>query len=123
MEGKGRSPNLSEADLSGAISPVTSNAVEELLWVARTVLQSPESLDMSKVHKCATTHCGAGWICFHNPVAATLEKIWGWNVAACLVCPIPEFTGLFYSSNEKMFQFLRSVDADQGAALREKYKV
>jgi hypothetical protein len=76
---------------------------------------------MNEVHACATTHCGAGWVCFHNPIAATLEKILGWNVAACIVCPIPEFTGLFYASNAKMIAFLESVDADQGAALRQKY--
>ena len=115
--------NLSGADLSGAtgVAPITESAITELLWIAETILACPESLEMESVHTCNTTHCGAGWVCFHNPIAATLEKIVGWNAAACLACPIPEFTSLFYSSNEEMLAFLKSVEDDSGQALREKY--
>jgi hypothetical protein len=55
------------------------------------------------------------------PIAATLEKILDWNAAACLACPIPEFTSLFYSSNEEMIEFLELVQVDRGAALKTKY--
>jgi hypothetical protein len=45
----------------------------------------------------------------------------GWSAAACLGIPIPEFTSLFYSDDETMLKFLRSVEADNGAALKLKY--
>jgi hypothetical protein len=76
---------------------------------------------MKDVHTCKPTHCGAGWVCYLSLIAATLEKILGWNVAACIVCPIPEFTELFYSTDEEMMAFLTSVKADRGASLRAKY--
>jgi hypothetical protein len=117
------SANLSDANLSGAIrlAPVTENAIAILLQVADRVVGQPDALKMKGIHTCDTTHCGAGWVCYLSPIAATLEKILGWNVAACIVCPIPEFTGLFYATDSEMMAFLTSVKGDRGASLRTKY--
>jgi hypothetical protein len=115
--------SLLGANLSGAIgfAPITENAIAILLQVADCVVGQPQALKMKSVHTCDTTHCGAGWVCYLSPIAATLEKILGWNVAACIVCPIPEFTGLFYAEDDEMMAFLTSVKADRGAALKTKY--
>jgi uncharacterized protein YjbI with pentapeptide repeats len=115
--------SLLGANLSGAIgfAPITENAIAILLQVADCVVGQPQALKMESIHTCDTTHCGAGWVCYLSPIAATLEKILGWNVAACIVCPIPEFTGLFYATNAEMMAFLESVKDDRGAALRAKY--
>lgn len=115
--------DLRRADLSGAIglAPVTEDAIAAILQIAGIVLADHDRLEMSEVHECETTHCGAGWVCHLLPMAGALEKILGWNAAACIAVPVPEFTGLFYSTNEKMIDFLESVQADQGAALRAKY--
>jgi hypothetical protein len=115
--------NLSEANLSGAFgfAPVTESAIAILLQVADQVVGNPAALEMSDVHNCNTTHCGAGWVCFLSPEASVLEKILGWNVTACLFCPIPEFTSLFYSSNKEMMEFLEEVRKDSGNSLKEKY--
>jgi Pentapeptide repeats (8 copies) len=115
--------NLREADLSGAFgfAPVTESAIAILLQVADQVVGKPAALKMSDVHDCNTTHCGAGWVCFLSPEASVLEKILGWNVTACLFCPIPEFTSLFYSSNKEMMEFLEGVKKDSGNSLKEKY--
>jgi hypothetical protein len=117
------SANLSDANLSGAIgiAPITENAIAILLDVADRVVGNPHALKMKYVHTCNTTHCGAGWVCHLSPIAATLEKILGWNVAACIVCPIPEFTGLFYAKDAEMMAFLESVKGDRGESLRAKY--
>jgi hypothetical protein len=50
-----------------------------------------------------------------------LEGLIGWNAAACLTVPIPEFTKLFYSSNQDMLDFAQSTLEDNGASLRAKY--
>jgi hypothetical protein len=115
--------NLSGANLSGAFgfAPVTKSAIAILLQVADQVVGKPAALKMSDVHDCNTTHCGAGWVCFLSPEASVLEKILGWNVTACLFCPIPEFTSLFYSSNKEMMEFLEGVKKDSGNSLKEKY--
>jgi hypothetical protein len=115
--------NLHGANLCGAIglAPVTLESIELILDFADRVTSSPKSLEMGSVHECETTHCGAGWICTLSPIAGALEKILGWNAAACLVCPIPEFTGLFYASNDEMMAFAKSVAADRGEALKQKY--
>jgi Pentapeptide repeats (8 copies) len=115
--------DLSGADLSGATgyALVSELAIADLLQLAAMVLADHDKLRMSTVHLCSTVHCAAGWVCTINPIARTLEKIVGWNVAACIAVPIPEFTSLFYSSNDKMIEYLRSVAADNGAALRAKY--
>jgi hypothetical protein len=115
--------NLRGADLYGAIglAPVTEPAVLLLLNFADRVTQNPETLHMKDVHYCDTTHCGAGWICTLSPVAKTLETLLGWNAAACIVCPIPEFTGLFYATDAEMMAFAQSVVDDRGAAIRAKY--
>ena len=117
--------NLSGANLSGAIglAPVTESAIDLLLQFADQVVDKPEALYMKEVHRCETAHCGAGWICTLSPIAATLEKILGWNAAACIVCPVPEFTSLFYEDDETMMEFAKSVAADRGAALRLKYNL
>jgi hypothetical protein len=118
-----RGADLSGTNLSGAIglAPVTENAIALLLQIADRVVDNPQALRMKHVHTCNTTHCGAGWVCHLSPIAATFEKILGWNVTACIVCPIPEFTGLFYSTDEEMMAFLESVKGDRGASLRTKY--
>jgi hypothetical protein len=123
-----RDADLSNVDLRGAnlsgaigIAPITENAIAILLQVADRVVGQPQALKMKGVHTCDTAHCGGGWVCYLSPIAATLEKILGWNVAACIVCPIPEFTGLFYSTDAEMMAFLTSVKADRGAALKAKY--
>jgi hypothetical protein len=72
-------------------------------------------------HACDTAHCGAGWVCILSPTAKILETLLGWNAAACIVVPIPEFTGLFYEDDATMLAFAKSVAADRGAAIREKY--
>jgi hypothetical protein len=115
--------DLRGANLSGAIgfAPVTENAIAILLQVADRVVGQPQALKMKGVHTCDTAHCGGGWVCYLSPIAATLEKILGWNVAACIVCPIPEFTGLFYAEDDEMMAFLTSVKGDRGASLRAKY--
>jgi len=110
------------AELSGAISfaPVTPASIELLIEVAGHALQEG-ALKMSDVHVCSTTHCGAGWTTHLSPNGPMLETLLGWNVAACILIPIPEFTRLFYSSKEKMSEFLESVLDDNGAALKAKY--
>jgi hypothetical protein len=93
--------------------------------VAKQVVNHPETLEMNSVHDedgdCGTTHCAAGWICTISPEAKELEQKIGWNAAACLACPVPEFTSLFYSENKEMMDFAKSVLADNGAALLAKY--
>lgn len=115
--------NLAGARLNGAIglAPVTESAVLLLLDFADRVTQDPKTLYMREVHYCDTAHCGAGWICTLSPVAKTLETILGWNAAACITCPIPEFTSLFYARDAEMLAFAQSVANDRGAAIRAKH--
>jgi hypothetical protein len=120
-----KNANLSGANLSGAklngIAPVTAESIELVLQIAKTVTTDNTKLHMGTVHRCKTTHCAAGWVCTLNPLAGALEKILGWNVAACLATPIPEFTSLFYASDEVMLAFLQTVIDDKGRALKDKY--
>lgn len=104
--------DLREADLTGTIglAPVTEYAVLLLLDVADRVTADPPE----------TAHV-ADLICNLSAVAKTLETLLGRNTAACIVCPIPEFTQLFYADRRKMLDFARSVLADRGAAIRKKY--
>jgi uncharacterized protein YjbI with pentapeptide repeats len=116
--------NLIRANLSGAIGfgIITEESINDLLEVARIVTTDESKLFMGDVHaSCGTAHCGAGWICAINPIAKTLEPILGWNMAACICCPIPEFTSLFYSSDDAMLTFLRSVLEGNGRSLKDKY--
>ena len=116
--------SLSGANLSGTIglAKVSEHAIDLLPRIADTVCADSSLLEMGKVHSdCGTAHCGAGWVCTYDATAKALEPILGWNAAACLVCPVAEFTGLFYSSNEEMLAFLEAVRADRGAALKAKY--
>jgi uncharacterized protein YjbI with pentapeptide repeats len=103
--------NLSGANLIGAIGivPVTESSIQIVKKIAEIVLSDKSMLEMSEVHKCSTTHCLAGWTCTLDATAGAIEKIIGWNAAACLAVPIPEFTRLFYSTNKKAIAFLRGV--------------
>jgi uncharacterized protein YjbI with pentapeptide repeats len=118
-----RGADLRDANLSGAIGlKIKQSHFDLLLRVASQIAESPETLEMDSVHDdCGTAHCGAGWVCTLDDTASSVESILGWNVAAVLACPVPEFTSLFYSSNDKMLEFCRSVVADQGASLKAKY--
>jgi hypothetical protein len=118
-----RGADLAGANLAGAnLAPVTESAIRLLLDFANQVAQNPETLSMGEAHdECVAAHCAAGWICILNPIAKTLESILGRNAAACIACPIPEFTGLFGGTDAEMLAFAAEVAADQGAAIREKY--
>ena len=53
---------------------------------------TPESLDMSDVHGCDTTHCRAGWaVHLAGEAGYALEKRFGWELAAMKIydasCP------------------------------------
>jgi Pentapeptide repeats (8 copies) len=115
--------NLKHAEFDGAIghAKITDRAINDLLKIARTILSDISKLKMNDVHFCDTVHCAAGWTCKLIPIAQNLEKIIGWNDAACMAIPIPEFTSLFYSDDATMLAFLESVVADNGKALQVKY--
>jgi hypothetical protein len=118
--------NLSGANLSGAkldrhVIAVTAESIDLLLQFCQIVTRDANRLEMNDVHYCDTTHCGAGWICTLSQQAKMLEGLIGWNAAACLTVPIPEFTALFYSSNAAMMAFAEKTLADNGASLRAKY--
>lgn len=115
--------DLRQADLTGAIGlgSITDETINTLVQIANLVVINPQQLNMEQVHTCSTIHCAAGWVCTLNPLAKNLEPILGWNAAACLACPIPEFTKLFYASNEEMMDFLMSVYYDDGQSLKDKY--
>jgi hypothetical protein len=119
---------LDGADLIGAkfgnyIVSVTEETIELLLQFCRIVNADSSALTMETVHMCDTAHHPAGWICVLSQQAQLLEGLIGWNAAACLVVPIPEFTGLFHSTDkdEKMLNFARKTLADNAATLRAKY--
>jgi hypothetical protein len=120
---------LDGADLIGAkfgnyIVSVDEETIELLLQFCRIVNADSSALTMETVHMCDTAHHPAGWICALSEKAKLLEGLIGWNAAACLVVPIPEFTGLFHSTDkdEKMLKFLKKTLADNGASLRAKYQ-
>jgi hypothetical protein len=118
--------NLSGADLSGLtvdnhVVCVGEESIELLLQFCRIVTADESAVTMETVHRCDTAHCGAGWICTLSEHAKVLEGLIGWNAAACLTVPIPEFTGLFFATNREMLEFAQSTLADNGASLRAKY--
>jgi uncharacterized protein YjbI with pentapeptide repeats len=115
--------NLNRADLSGTIgiTPITKESIALVLKIAEIVIADNTKLQMRSVHSCGAAHCGAGWVCTLNPLAGALERIIGWNAAACLTTPIPEFTSLFFATDAEMLAFLRTVSDDGGQALRDKY--
>jgi hypothetical protein len=118
--------NLSGANLRGAtvgnhVIFVGEESIQLLLQFCRIVNADESALTMETVHTCDTAHCGAGWICALSEHAKLLEGLIGWNAAACLTVPIPEFTGLFYDTNEEMLDFAQSTLADNAATLRSKY--
>lgn len=117
--------DLREAKLNGAIGlgSITQATIDIIIQLANIVVITPKLLNMESVHSCDTIHCAAGWICSFNPVARTLETMLGWNAAACLVCPIPEFTKLFYSSDKEMLDFLMSTYCNNGQSLKDKYLI
>jgi hypothetical protein len=75
-------------------------------------------LEMKNIHSRQTAHWLAEMVFALDPTAKNLEKILGWNAAACLAVPIPKFTRLFYSSNEEVISFLQEVQATKGECLR-----
>jgi hypothetical protein len=116
--------NLIGAQISGRTVSITIAEIELLLKVADHVASDPLSLYMDAVHICETVHCGAGWTIFLADGGRALEEEHGWHVAACILCPIPEFTGLFYATrDDSMLRFLQWVAADRGRAIAEKYGV
>jgi hypothetical protein len=101
-----------------------ANVKKICLRVADQVVSDPSSLFMGEVHKCETIHGGAGWTIFLADEGRALEEEHGWCAAACILCPIPEFTSLFYAiKDDSMLQFLQGVAADRGRAIAEKYEV
>jgi uncharacterized protein YjbI with pentapeptide repeats len=121
-----RDAKLSGADLSAAtvdnhVVCVGEESIQLLLQFCRIVTADSSALTMETVHTCDTAHCGAGWICTLSEQAKMLEGLIGWNAAACLTVPIPEFTGLFYATNQEMLDFAQSTLADNAAILRAKY--
>jgi uncharacterized protein YjbI with pentapeptide repeats len=118
--------NFSGADLRGAtvgnhVVCVGEESIQLLLQFCRIVTADESALAMETVHTCDTAHCGAGWICTLSEQAKLLEGLIGWNAAACLTVPIPEFTGLFYATNQEMLDFAAETLDDNGASLRAKY--
>jgi Pentapeptide repeats (8 copies) len=115
--------DLRHAEFDGAIghAKITEQSINDLLVIAKEILTDTSRLKMNDVHYCDTVHCAGGWACTLIPVAQTLEKMIGWNAAACFAIPIPEFTSLFYSDDDTMLAFLRTVMFDNGATLRIKY--
>ena len=112
-----RDANLSGANLSGAIGvgERSEHAVGLIKQITEIVLADRAKLQMNSVHVCETTHCLAGWVCTLDQTAKTLEPIIGWNAAACLAVPIPEFTGLFFANNDTAIAFLQKVKSGEVA--------
>ena len=83
--------------------PVIEN-LHQKLYAAVTA--SPEALDMSEVHACATTHCRAGWVVtLAGEAGKKLEERFGWDLAAMKIydASCPGFTispVRFYDSDE-----------------------
>jgi Pentapeptide repeats (8 copies) len=118
--------DLSGANLCGAIglAPITQISIDRLIEIAKNIVGDKSRLAMGVVHSyCGTAHCGAGWACINDPTASALEPIIGWCAAACFSIPIPEFTSLFYSSNQEMLNFLEKTLANNGQDLKDKYLI
>jgi len=85
------------------IIPVVEN-LHAKIYAAATV--TPESLDMSNVHGCSTTHCRAGWaVHLAGDAGYALEKRFGWELAAMKIydasCPGYEISPVrFHDSDE-----------------------
>ena len=94
--------------------PVPSiSDLHKILYAA--VTEAPESLDMSDVHGCATTHCRAGWVVtLAGKEGKALESKFGWELAAMKIydasCPGYKINPCrFYDSNNDAMEDMRKL--------------
>jgi len=105
--------DLSGADLSGADFPFS---IEQPIPHIRAALlaaikQDGCALDMSKWHKCGTTHCLAGWTVTIHAHGKQLENMLGTNAAASLILAASGETKIpnFYGSNDSAMEWLEAT--------------
>ena len=83
--------------------PVVENLHQKIYTAA---IATPESLNMSDVHGCQTTHCRAGWaVHLAGEAGYALEQRFGWELAAMKIydasCPGYKISPVrFYETNE-----------------------
>lgn len=78
--------NLSRANLSRATHALHIPVIADIHRVIYEAASQPEALDMSRWHKCETTHCRAGWtIVKAGEAGLVLESVYGPSVAAALI--------------------------------------
>ena len=76
--------------------------------IAEIVLNDTSKLKMSCWHsQCGTTHCLAGWACELSPIAKTLEKQKGTEVAGLLTLG-GEAHSYFFKRNEEVLEWLET---------------
>ena len=115
--------DLTEAILRGANLPFDAE-IPVIENIDRKILDAVTaagcSLDMSRWHTCATTHCRAGWaIHLAGEPGRRLEQRYGSGVAGSLIYaksrpdkPVPDF----YATNEAAMADIVKCAAEGGAA-------
>lgn len=97
-------PALTSIEGLTVVPPVEQRA--NLIAVARAALATPEALCMDRWHKCATTHCIAGWA-QHLSDDPVIKAAYPATAGAVLLGP--EVARRFHDTDEEARAFLQSV--------------
>jgi uncharacterized protein YjbI with pentapeptide repeats len=119
--------DLSDSDLRGSdLSGSNLRGVPFIKDIHQTVYQAasvpPEALDMSKWHKCETTHCRAGWVVtLAGEGGKALEWAMGTAAAAAMIYlksdPKIERIPDFYANNEDALADMKRLAELEKAAV------
>jgi hypothetical protein len=102
--------HLNGANLTSTTGlPISDDAPDRLLAVAKAALASPDALEMSEWHTCETTHCICGWAeHLGGPLAKLVIEVNGNDMGGLMLLGV-EAHSHFRSSNGKARAFLQSV--------------